>query len=1279
MIDRQQLLADLKPLLRELEADLRARCDEVAQINTDLTKEYEQARAANRAGVTFEEWRADLITQVGVAWVLSSVFVRFLEDNALISPPRISGPSQGGRTDAGLQRARDERDVFFRTHPKLTDRDYLLAVFDDLAKLPGTKDVFGPHNPVSAYRDWLSGDAAQKFIEFFQKIDADGNGEILHDFTDAQWDTRFLGDLYQDLSEAARKKYALLQTPIFVEEFILERTLEPAIKEFGLKGFKMIDPACGSGHFVLGSFARILNHWRKAEPGTSQRELVNRSLASVHGVDLNPYAVAIARFRLLLVAMKECQVTRLRDAPSFKFNLACGDSLLHGSANGQQQVLGFHEMAHHYQSEDIEELRRILRPGQYHAVVANPPYITVNDKALGQAYRVRYPQVCHRQYSLSVPFLQRLFVLACEGGFTGQITSNSFMKREFGKKLIEDYLPKIDLTHVVDSSGAFIPGHSTPTIILYGRHRRPVAANVRALMSVQGEPATPDDPAKGAVWTAITTQIDRAGSNSPFISTVDLPRESLSKHPWSIGGGGASELKQALDERGVSTLADIGVEIGIASWAGIDDVYATDRDGAARRRWHPDVVRPFISGDYVRDWSMTIAEVIGAPYDRQGQLLPIGDLGFCGRSWWPYRTHLLSRVLIDGSTFVEADIPFHAWVRWIHRRYSSGARLVLSFIATHNHLVLDRGGNVFNRSAPVITLPATATNEEYLVLLGLMNSSTACFWMKQVLYPKATTTGDISTEKGKPEANRYEFAGTAIERLPIPFQLGAMEFKRVQQIAAQLDAMSVQLSDALPASVVDHTPLAELLPTLAIGRSQHTAVHRRMVALQEELDWEVYKLVGVSPTGASPEVMAASGVGVDAEYRPFSWGGDTAPGSLAKELKEVYEQRRRLIKSGPQLALLETLVFKRPWWGRQGVYGRLSRDYDGWQLEALTAWLTRRIESCFDLDGRMNDRKQITACGDLHQPRLTTVAKLADLARADKDFMHVAEIFTGRMDFDVGALVGELVAAESVPHLPILRYKPSGLDKRTAWERTWNFQRLEDAIDALFDLENFKGVDLGKAEETFKRAVWAVGIDEDKKPDVLREVVDAAGYLAEMVRQKLNLASPDVIKPITDAAKRAKRKAIGDIPVPPRYTSADFLASSFWRLRGKLDVPKERWVSFPHCEGEDGSMVIAWAGYDHLQLARAIAERYEHAKEQEGRKLVPLLAAIGQLIPWLTQWHNELDPAFGTHMGDYFDNYLAEEAKALGQSVGQVMSWAPPEQPHRRGSRRRNATAEVTE
>ena len=62
--------------------------------------------------------------------------------------------------------------------------------------------------------------------------------------------------------------------------------------------------------------------------------------------------------------------------------------------------------------------------------------------------------------------------------------------------------------------------------------------------------------------------------------------------------------------------------------------------------------------------------------------------------------------------------------------------------------------------------------------------------------------------------------------------------------------------------------------------------------------------------------------------------------------------------------------------------------------------------------------------------------------------MQVAELYRGRPDFDVGRLVAELVEDESVPLLPVLRYKSAGLDKRQAWERTWDLQRQEDAIDA---------------------------------------------------------------------------------------------------------------------------------------------------------------------------------------------------------------------------------------
>ena len=331
------------------------------------------------------------------------------------------------------------------------------------------------------------------------------------------------GDLYQDLSEDARKRYALLQTPEFVEEFILDRTLEPAIAEFGLREVRLIDPTCGSGHFLLGAFRRILERWFRTEPGTVERELVQRALNAIYGVDLNPYAVAIARFRLLLEALRASGIGKLKEAPAFQINVAVGDSLLHGPRFGElglDDTRGHRQrgegIRHTYQVEDLGELNRILGQ-QYHVVVGNPPYITVKDRSLNQAYRDRFT-TCHRQYSLVVPFTERFFDLALYGadtkpaGYVGMITANSFMKREFGKKLIEEFFPRIDLTHVIDTSGAYIPGHGTPTVILFGRHRPPVSGEVRAVLGIRGEPTTPEDPAQGKVWQSIIDYLIRVGT-----------------------------------------------------------------------------------------------------------------------------------------------------------------------------------------------------------------------------------------------------------------------------------------------------------------------------------------------------------------------------------------------------------------------------------------------------------------------------------------------------------------------------------------------------------------------------------------------------------------------------------------------------------------------------------------------------------------------------------------------------------------------------------------------
>ena len=96
MIDRQQLLKDLQRLLPKIEQDILAYTESKPELNAHLKQEYAKAKEAKRTAEHFVAWREAQITQAAVAWLLTCVFVRFLEDNELLDEPMIAGPAGRG-------------------------------------------------------------------------------------------------------------------------------------------------------------------------------------------------------------------------------------------------------------------------------------------------------------------------------------------------------------------------------------------------------------------------------------------------------------------------------------------------------------------------------------------------------------------------------------------------------------------------------------------------------------------------------------------------------------------------------------------------------------------------------------------------------------------------------------------------------------------------------------------------------------------------------------------------------------------------------------------------------------------------------------------------------------------------------------------------------------------------------------------------------------------------------------------------------------------------------
>jgi hypothetical protein len=230
-------------------------------------------------------------------------------------------------------------------------------------------------------------------------------------------DIEFVGDIYQHLNVQARKGRALVQTPRFVREFILDNTLAPALSEFGLDDFRVIDPACGTGHFLVDAFMRIFACWRISEPRMPLEAAATRALAAVHGVDLDPICVALTRIRLAAVWLDVVgEADHPEKASNLTIHVACADSLLHGPDSdgrppGPEHLCG---------APDCTQALEIMGR-RYEAVVANPPYMRPPAN-LREVYAERY-RTCTGQYPLSVPFSELCFQLARSGATTGAALS----------------------------------------------------------------------------------------------------------------------------------------------------------------------------------------------------------------------------------------------------------------------------------------------------------------------------------------------------------------------------------------------------------------------------------------------------------------------------------------------------------------------------------------------------------------------------------------------------------------------------------------------------------------------------------------------------------------------------------------------------------------------------------------------------------------------------------------------------------------------------------------
>lgn len=143
-----------------------------------------------------------------------------------------------------------------------------------------------------------------------------------------------------------------------------------------------------------------------------------------------------------------------------------------------------------------------------------------------------------------------------------------------------------------------------------------------------------------------------------------------------------------------------------------------------------------------------------------------------------------------GNCIEDRGLRWYEHSMFFPERYRVRIGIAYADIVSHNHFVLDRGGKVFNRTAPVIKLPAGANEDEHLGLLGLLNSLVACFWLKQVCFPNGGDQGGGEGARVRKTLwdERYAFNAGNVADFPLSAQRPLTLARKLGTLARQLAA-----------------------------------------------------------------------------------------------------------------------------------------------------------------------------------------------------------------------------------------------------------------------------------------------------------------------------------------------------------------------------------------------------------------------------------------------------------------------------------------------------------
>jgi len=329
-----------------------------------------------------------------------------------------------------------------------------------------------------------------------------------------------------------RKAGGVYYTPTYIVEYIVENTLglllngpDPRkpkpIPISQAADIKVLDPACGSGSFLIVAYQHLLDwhlarylkkpeyHARGKNPKiyqsrggeyrltTAERKRI--LLNNIHGVDIDRQAVEVTKLSLLLkviegetaqIIQRDWLKERQRILPDLGRNIQCGNSLIGSDfyENDQMSLLD-EEAQYRINVFDWEEaFPEIMKCGGFDCVIGNPPYVRQESIKESKAYLAGTYEAASGTADLYVYFLEKAVRLLRTDGYASYIVSSSFLKTTFAKPMRSTLKRHAAVVQLTDFGGlpVFESAKDTYVCIPLFRHaKQPETITIRKIHTLE--------------------------------------------------------------------------------------------------------------------------------------------------------------------------------------------------------------------------------------------------------------------------------------------------------------------------------------------------------------------------------------------------------------------------------------------------------------------------------------------------------------------------------------------------------------------------------------------------------------------------------------------------------------------------------------------------------------------------------------------------------------------------------------------------------------------------